>query len=192
MALCRRFNVIAFAVVLHDRKGFSDTRRLGGNAKAGCTEGARLLTHFGGVMDREALERLDDARMAAWDARRPDAFVDMLADDFVLRDTTIPAPITTKEGAREYVQAWQTAFPDMKVRRTSRVVGDDAVGGEVEITGTNTGPMAVGSRQVPPTGKSIVSRGAYFARVEDGKFVEFSTHPDLAGIMAQLGLMLPV
>jgi hypothetical protein len=42
---------------------------------------------------------------------------------------------------------------------------------------------------LPPTGKAIVARGAYFARVKDGKFVEFSTHPDLAGVMTQLGLM---
>ena len=143
----------------------------------------------GDVMDREALERLDDARMAAWDEHRPDDFADMLADDFVLRDTTIAAPITTKEGARDYVQAWLVAFPDMRIRRTNRVVGDDAVGGEVEFSGTNTGPMAVGARQVPPTGKAIVAQGAYFARVKDGKFVEFSTHPDLAGVMTQLGLM---
>lgn len=140
-------------------------------------------------MDREALERLDDARMAAWDSHRPDAFVELLADDFVLRDTTIAAPITTKEGAREYVRAWLTAFPDMRVRRTSRVVADDAVAGEVEFTGTNGGPMAVGSTQVPPTGRAIVVQGAYFARVKDGKFVEFSTHPDLAGVLAQLGLI---
>jgi steroid delta-isomerase-like uncharacterized protein len=140
-------------------------------------------------MERKALERLDDARMAAWDEHRPDAFVDMFADDLVLRDRTIAAPITTKEGAREYVRAWLAAFPDMRIRRTSRVVGDDAVAGEVEFSGTNTGPLAVGSRQVPPTGNPMVGRGAYFARVKDGKFVEFSTHPDLAGVLAQLGLI---
>lgn len=143
------------------------------------------------MIDREALKRLDDARIDAWDTHRLDAFVGLLADDFVLRDTTIGAPITTKEGAREYVRAWLTAFPDMRIRRTSRFVDDhdDGVAAEVEFTGTNTGPMAVGSRQVPPTGKTIVGRGAYFARVKDGRFVELSLHPDLAGVMTQLGLM---
>ncbi|MFE9206048.1 ester cyclase [Micromonospora sp. NPDC007230] len=143
------------------------------------------------AIDRKALERLDDARLAAWDTHRLDAFVDLLADDFVLRDTTIGAPVTTKEGAREYVRARLTALPDMRIRRTSRLVDEDdgSVAAEVEFTGTHTGPMAVGSRQVPPTGKTVVGRGAYFARVKDGLFVELSIHPDLAGIMAQLGLM---
>lgn len=143
------------------------------------------------MIDREALKRLDDARLDAWDIHRLDAFVGLLADDLVLRDTTLGAPVTTKEGAREYVRAWLDALPDMRVRRTSRVVDDDdgAVAGEVEFTGTHSGPMMVGSKQVPPTGKTIVGRGAYFARVKDGRFVELSFHPDLAGIMAQLGLM---
>ncbi|MEU5721233.1 nuclear transport factor 2 family protein [Micromonospora sp. NPDC047738] len=91
------------------------------------------------MIDREALERLDDARLAAWDTHRLDAFVDLLADDFVLRDTTVGAPITTRDGAREYVQAWLTALPDMRIRRTSRLVDEDdgAVAAEVEFTGTH-------------------------------------------------------
>ena len=140
-------------------------------------------------MDREALERLDDTGIGAWDSHRPDDFVDLLADDFVLRDTTIAEPITSKDGARQYVQAWLTAFPDMRIRRTSRLVDEDAVAGEVEFTGTNTGPMVMGAAEVPPTGNAIVGRGAYFVRVANGKIVEFSAHPDAAGLMAQLGLM---
>ncbi|SCL17528.1 conserved hypothetical protein, steroid delta-isomerase-related [Micromonospora pallida] len=143
------------------------------------------------MIDREALKRLDDTRFAAWDTHQIDDFVGLLADDFVIRDTTISAPITTRDAARDYVRAWLTAFPDMRIRRTSRIVddADDTVAAEVEFTGTNTGPLTVGSRQVPPTGRAIVARGAYFARVRDGRFVELSLHPDQAGILAQLGLM---
>ena len=140
-------------------------------------------------MDREALERLDDIGIGAWDSHRPDDFVDLLADDFVLRDTTIAEPITTRDGARQYVQAWLTAFPDMRIRRTSRLIDNDAVAGEIEFTGTNTGPMAMGGDDVPPTGKTVLGRGAYFVRVKDGKIVEFRAHPDAVGLMAQLGLM---
>ena len=55
----------------------------------------------------------------------------------------------SKEEARQYMQAWLTAFPDMHVRRTNRVVSDDAVGTELE----------------------------------------FSSHPDVAEMMGQLGMM---
>jgi hypothetical protein len=39
--------------------------------------------------------------------------------------------------------------------------------------------------------KAVTARGCYFARSRDGKIVEFHSHPDTAGMMAQLGL-LPV
>ncbi len=135
------------------------------------------------------LERLDDLGIGAWDNHKPDAFVDLLADEFVLRDLTLPEPIRTKAEAGAYVQAWLTAFPDMRVQRKSRVIGEDSVAAEIEFTGTNTGPLAMGGMEIPPTGKSVVGHGAYFVQVKDGKVVEFSAHPDAAGLMMQLGLM---
>jgi steroid delta-isomerase-like uncharacterized protein len=140
-------------------------------------------------MSREEIEKLDDQGMASWDTHDTEGFVGMLADDFVLRDWTMAEPIRDKDGVRAYFNAWMTAFPDMRVTRHNRVVGDDAVAAEIEFTGTNTGPMVMGGMEMPPTGKSVVGRGSYIARVKDGKVVEFSAHPDAAGIMMQLGLM---
>jgi hypothetical protein len=77
----------------------------------------------------------------------------------------------------------------MQVKVIDRVVGDDAVAGEVEFTGTNTGPIEMGGMKIPATHKTVAGRGSYIARVRDGKIVEFSTHPDIAGMMMQLGLM---
>ena len=65
----------------------------------------------------------------------------------------------------------------------------DGDGTTHEFTGTNTGSLSMGGMQMPATGKSVVSKGAYFARVKDGKVVEFSSHPDAAGMMMQLGMM---
>lgn len=39
------------------------------------------------------------------------------------------------------------------------------------------------------TGKSILGRSAYFARIRDGKIAEFKAYPDIAGMMAQLAFM---
>jgi len=139
-------------------------------------------------MSRE-VEQIDDQGMAAWDGHDVDAFMALLADDFVWTDLTLPEPMRTKDQARQYMRAWFTALPDMRVRQTNRVVSDDAAAAEVEFTGTNSGPMTMADREIPPTGKSVVGRGAYFARVEDGKIVQFSSHPDVAGLMMQLGFM---
>ncbi|MGQ0669753.1 MAG: ester cyclase [Actinomycetota bacterium] len=140
-------------------------------------------------MSREDLERLDDQGMSAWDNHDAESFASLFADDFVLNDWTLPEPIRDKEGVRQYVNAWMTAFPDMNVKQTNRVVGEDAVAAEVEFTGTNSGTMVMAGNEVPPTNKVVNGRGSYIARVRDGKIVEFNAHPDVAGMMMQLGFM---
>ena len=140
-------------------------------------------------MSRDEVERLDQRGMSAWDTHDAEAFVGMFAGDFAWHDWTLREPIRDREAALAYFGAWMTAFPDMRVRQVSRVVGDDAVAAEVEYTGTNTGPMVMGGTEVPATGKAITGRGTYIARVRDGKVVEFRSHPDVAGMMLQLGLM---
>jgi ketosteroid isomerase-like protein len=140
-------------------------------------------------MSKEELERLDDQGMSAWDAHDADAWAELFADDFVIYDWSSPEPIRDKEGARQYLNAWTGAFPDMRIKQTSRVVGDDAVAAEVEFMGTNTGPMQMAGKEIPPTNRPVTGRGAYIARVRGGKVVEFHSYPDIAGMMMQLGFM---
>src|SRR5665647_1891259 len=101
-------------------------------------------------MSKQELERIDDRGMAAWDNHKPDAFADLFADEFVLRDTTLPEPLHTVYEAVAYAQSWFTAFPDMHVRTTNRIVGEDSVAAEIEFTGTNTGPLVMGGMELPP------------------------------------------
>ena len=107
-------------------------------------------------------------------------------------DVASPEPYRGKEGARQFMRAWMTAFSDFSVKQTNRVVSDDSVAVEVLCSGTNTGPMqmAPDAPEIPPTGKKLDGgKGAYFERVEDGKIVEFHSYPDVAGMKTQLGLM---
>ena len=143
-------------------------------------------------MDRQDIERLDDEGMKSWDTHDPELWVSIFADSFVVNDIASPDPITDREGLRAYAQAWFTAFPDMTVKQTNRVVSDDAVAAEVSFTGTNTGPMMMAGNEIPPTGKTVMGRGTYFARARDGKVVEFNSYPDIAGMMMQLGFMPPM
>ncbi len=140
-------------------------------------------------MSREEVEGIDDQGMAAWGSHDAQGFANIFGDDFVVNDVATPEPITEKGGVRAYAQAWFTAFPDMSVKQTNRVVSDDAVAAEVQFTGTNTGPMMMAGNEIPPTGKTVIGRGTYFARVRDGKVVEFNSYPDIAGMMMQLGFM---
>jgi steroid delta-isomerase-like uncharacterized protein len=140
-------------------------------------------------MRKEEIERLDDMGMSAWDRHDADGFAEVFADSFVIEDVSTPEPITTKQGAREYAQNWFTAFPDTTVKQVNRVIGEDSVAAEFEFMGTNTGPMRMAGTEIPPTGKHVIARGAYFARAANGKTVEFHSYPDVAGMMMQLGLL---
>jgi predicted ester cyclase len=140
-------------------------------------------------MSTEELKRIDDQAMTALNNHDADAFLGMFADVFVWHDWTVPEPIRDLEGARQYFNAWMTAFPDFQEKQTDRIVGEDAVAVEVEFTGTNTGPMVMGGNEIPATNRAVTGRGTYIARIRDGKIVEYRTHPDVAGMMMHLGLM---
>jgi hypothetical protein len=120
-------------------------------------------------MSREELEQVDDRGMTAWDSHDTEAWLSLFGDEFVLNDWTLPAPIRDKEGVRQYFNAWMTAFPDMRVKQTNRVVGGDAVAAEIEFVGTNTGPMVMAGnessrRTGPCRGAAPISRTSGAAR----------------------------
>ena len=140
-------------------------------------------------MAHEEVEKLDHQGMGAWERQDADAFVSLFAENFTWRDWTLPEPMQDKEAARNYFNAWMKAFPDFRVKSISRVIGDDSVAAEIEFNGTHRGPLVMGDKEIPPTNKYIVGHGVYFARIQDGKIVSYSTHPDIAGLMMQLGLI---
>src|SRR5207245_9588380 len=130
---------------------------------------------------RAEVECIIDQGMAARDTHDGGGFATIFADNFVVNGVASPDPITDKDGVRAYAHAWFTAFPDMSVKQTNRVVSDDAVAAEVEFTGTNSGPMMMAGKEIPPTGKSGIGRGTNFARLRGGKVAEFNACPDNAG-----------
>lgn len=139
-------------------------------------------------MAREDVARVDSRSIAAWTRHDVEGVLEMLAETFVWTDVGLPKPMRSLDEVRGYVRGWIEAFPDLGVEQTNRVVDDNAVAGELVFTGTNNGPLGVAGTTLPPTGRTVVGRGAYFARFEGDKVVEFSAYPDLAGMMMQLGL----
>lgn len=139
-------------------------------------------------MDKEQLAKLDDTMLGAWNDHDVDTFLSNCADDIVWHDVALPEPLHGKEAAGEFFKGWMTAFPDFQANPVNRVIGDDTVAVEVLFGGTNSGPMQMGEAEVPATGKTVSTKGTYFANFRDGKLAEMRTFPDLAGMMTQLGL----
>lgn len=135
--------------------------------------------------------KLDEENIAAWNAHNVDRSLAVLADDVVWHDVGSPEPFRNKGAARQYIQGWFSAFPDLKVIVKNRLVTEDQVAAELEFVGTNTGPlqMAPGAPAIPATGKKVVGKGTYFVRIKNGKAAEVHTYPDGVGMMMQLGLM---
>ena len=136
-------------------------------------------------------EKLAEEFISSWVARDPDRTMALLAEGAVWHDVGIPEALRDRSSMRQHVQSWNTAFPDMVVRLANKLASEDQVAGEVEFSGTNTGTMQMGpgAPAMPPTGKTVNGKGTFFARVQNGKFVEVHTYPDIAGMMRQLGLM---
>jgi steroid delta-isomerase-like uncharacterized protein len=135
--------------------------------------------------------KLDEEVIAAWNAHDVERSVAVFPDDIMWHDIGSPQPFNGKDGIRGYLQGWFSAFPDIKISVTNRVITEDQLAAELEITGTTSGslPLAPGAPAIPPTGRKVHGKGTYFVRFKDGKAVEVHSYPDAAGMMMQLGLM---
>lgn len=135
--------------------------------------------------------KLDEEEIAAWNAHDVERAVAIFPDDVVWTDLGSPQPMIGKDGIRQYLQGWFSAFPDIIITVKNRVVTEDQVASELDFVGTNSGPLqlAPGAPAIPATGRKVMGKGAYFIRFNDGKPVEVHSYPDLVGMMMQLGLM---
>ena len=133
--------------------------------------------------------KYDEEEIAAWNAHDVERALAVFPDSVVWQDTGSPQAMS-KDGIRQYLQGWFSAFPDIKITVTNRVITEDQVAAELDFVGTNSGPLQLApGATIPATGRTVHGKGTYFVRFKDGKPVEVHSYPDLAGMMMQLGLM---
>ena len=133
---------------------------------------------------------LNDNVIRSWNDHDVEKFQSYCDPKIVWNDVAYPKPFNGKEGAKTFFNQWMTAFPDFKVKIQNTVATENSIACEFEFTGTNTGTLQLGDgNSVPATRKKVTSKGTYFAKVRDGKFIQVNTYPDMIGMMMQLGLM---
>jgi steroid delta-isomerase-like uncharacterized protein len=128
----------------------------------------------------EAFNRHDSAALAA-----------RYATDAVVADPFYREPLEGRDAVEKDLAEFMRAFPDMHQTVSSVMEQGDVVAGEIDVTGTHTGPFATPEGEIPAIGRAVEVRGAIFARLNaDGKIVEEHRYYDVAGLAAQLGTTL--
>jgi steroid delta-isomerase-like uncharacterized protein len=135
--------------------------------------------------------KLDEEEIAAWNAHDVERALAIFPDNVKWQDVSSPQSFDNKDGIRQYLQGWFSAFPDIKITVTNRVITEEYVAAELDFVGTNSGAlqMAPGAPAIPATGRKVSGKGTYFVRFKNGQAVEVHSYPDVAGMMMQLGLM---
>ena len=120
----------------------------------------------------------------AWElADNPDILEEVYAPDVVWHEPD--QEIRGLEQAKNFVSAYKTAFPDLKITVEDVIAEGDKVVSRVTIRGTHQGET---EEFGPPTGRQIEGGGITISRIEGGKIVEDWDSYDNLTTLQQLGL----
>ena len=152
----------------------------------GHAEEDRMLTSVE-TTNMELMHTLDDA----WNAQDLKVFRERHKPDVVVRWPGQPNPtVGIEDHAAESIAFWKT-FPDQKLdNRPYRVffASGDWTCSIAPFRGTMEGPMKMGDKVIPPTGKSFEVDFYTIAKWDDGQIVEENPLYDLVGCLQQIGL----
>jgi steroid delta-isomerase-like uncharacterized protein len=110
-----------------------------------------------------------------------DVVDEMAASDLVIHAAS--RDIRGRDGAKQYVAALRTGFPDLRFTVEDQVAEGDMVVTRWAARGTHRGEF----QGVPATGREIRLAGTDIDRITGGKVVECWAHVDELGLMRQLG-----
>jgi steroid delta-isomerase-like uncharacterized protein len=135
-------------------------------------------------------EAIVQQQTAAFNNHDEAAFASGYAPDAVVTDPQYPEPLRGKDAIGRDIADFFTAFPDCSAEIKRTVGNDGSYAMEVEMKGTHSGPLLGPTGLVPATGRSVRFPAGIFARLDgNGRIVEEHRYYDLAGQLAQLGLM---
>ena len=109
---------------------------------------------------------------------------ELVALDFVELDP-LPGQQPGREGLKQVIAAFRTAFPDIDWVIEEMVAEGDKVFSRFTWNGTHRGEFF----GVPATGKQITVKGAVIDRVLNGQMVDSRILMDGLGMMTQLGVI---
>ena len=130
--------------------------------------------------NKEIVRRLVDG---VWRDRNLALVDELVAQDYVGHDPTQPEPILGREGFKQFVGMYQSAFHDAAVTIDDQIAEGDNVVTRWTGRGTHTGELM----GIAPTGKEVTVSGITISRLAGGKIAEEWELMDALGMLVQLG-----
>jgi steroid delta-isomerase-like uncharacterized protein len=94
-----------------------------------------------------------------------------------------------RDGFRDFLQGFVTAFPDVTIEVTNQIATEDAIVNELIGRGTHTGPLLTPAGEIAPTGRPIEVPVCEVWAIKNGKLASVHNYQDSATMLRQLGLM---
>ena len=135
------------------------------------------------------IERALEEQIAAINAHDAVRLAACYAEDAVVRDPQYPEPLRGRAAVENDAASFFRGFPDLHAEVTCSVISGTILAVEMTMEGTNTGPLALPSGDVPPTGRLLRFTMAFFDDVdENGSVLDERRYYDVADQAQQLGL----
>ncbi len=120
----------------------------------------------------------------AFDDRKIDQALELLAPNFIAHMAGMPKPLDAAE-FKQFGMSFYLAFSQGQHIFDQVIVTEDKVVTCGTFTATHTGKF----QGLPPTGKQIKLSIMHIDRVENGKIIEHWGQGDALGLMQQLGII---
>jgi steroid delta-isomerase-like uncharacterized protein len=122
-----------------------------------------------------------------WNARDLEAALGLATEDIDITLVAYGLNLTGRDGFRQFMERFATAFPDMKKEITNQIASEDQVVCEFRLKGTHDGPLRTPTGEVPPAGRTVELSVIEVMQVRDGKVAAIRNYTDTATLMRQLG-----
>ena len=110
---------------------------------------------------------------------------EIFASDWVGHDIAMPEPSRGREGVKQLIKGYRSAFPDLSITVDEQIAEGDRVCTRWTGRGTHGGEFF----GAPATNRQATVTGITIDQIRDGRIVESRKNWDALGLMQQLGLV---
>jgi steroid delta-isomerase-like uncharacterized protein len=123
-----------------------------------------------------------------WSKGNLDLIDQLVATNFADHDPASPVQVLGRDGLRQHVNMYRTAFPDLTFTVDDILAEDNKVTARWTARGTHKGTLL----GIAPTGQQVTTEGITIIRVANGKIAESWVTWDALGMMQQLNVAVPL